>query len=175
VDDLAGSLGHPAYFDEKQDGWSALGRCGLLVDQLAEPVEYPLQSEPVGPFGVVRPTLGCAGRGTDAYGSGIGALVEDLRQQGSVGLPPIGVVHSTVVAGRPGVRRGPGGCMDELEEEGQSGVDDLDDQYDRLKRDGVEIITPIETEPWGERFFQVADPSGVVFQLVQWTTDSGSD
>ena len=54
-------------------------------------------------------------------------------------------------------------------------VDDIDDQYDRLKREGVEIITPIDTEPWGERYFQVADPNGVVFQLVQWMIDAGSD
>jgi hypothetical protein len=33
------------------------------------------------------------------------------------------------------------------------------------------ITTPIETEPWGERFFQVTDPNGVVIQLVQWMTE----
>jgi predicted enzyme related to lactoylglutathione lyase len=47
-------------------------------------------------------------------------------------------------------------------------VDDIDAEYDRLGREGVEITTPIETEEWGERFFQVTDPCGVVFQLVQW-------
>lgn len=30
------------------------------------------------------------------------------------------------------------------------------------------ILTPIETEAWGERYFQVEDPNGVVIQLVQW-------
>jgi predicted enzyme related to lactoylglutathione lyase len=49
-------------------------------------------------------------------------------------------------------------------------VDDIDDQYERLQREGVAILTPIETEAWGERYFQVADPNGVVFQLVQWVT-----
>jgi uncharacterized glyoxalase superfamily protein PhnB len=33
------------------------------------------------------------------------------------------------------------------------------------------ISTPLQTEPWGERFFQVADPNGVVVQFVQWLTD----
>jgi uncharacterized glyoxalase superfamily protein PhnB len=33
---------------------------------------------------------------------------------------------------------------------------------------GVEITTPIETEEWGERYFQVTDPCGVVYQLVTW-------
>ncbi len=47
-------------------------------------------------------------------------------------------------------------------------VDDIDREYARLQAEGVEITTAIETEPWGERFFQVTDPNGVVFQLVQW-------
>ncbi|TNM38386.1 glyoxalase [Nocardioides albidus] len=47
-------------------------------------------------------------------------------------------------------------------------VDDIDTEYARLRDEGVEIVTPIETEPWGERYFQMADPNGVIFQLVQW-------
>ncbi|MBW4619609.1 MAG: VOC family protein [Cyanosarcina radialis HA8281-LM2] len=50
-------------------------------------------------------------------------------------------------------------------------VDDIDREYARLQAEGVTITTPIETEPWGERFFQVTDPNGVVLQLVQWVTD----
>ena len=53
-------------------------------------------------------------------------------------------------------------------------VDDIDGEYERLSGEGVEITTPIETEEWGERFFQVTDPNGVVIQLVQWgQTPSG--
>jgi uncharacterized glyoxalase superfamily protein PhnB len=47
-------------------------------------------------------------------------------------------------------------------------VEDVDAEYARLIEEGVEITTPIETEEWGERFFQVTDPCGVVFQLVSW-------
>jgi predicted enzyme related to lactoylglutathione lyase len=47
-------------------------------------------------------------------------------------------------------------------------VEEIDAEYDRLQREGVAITTPIETEPWGERYFQVTDPNGVVLQLVQW-------
>jgi catechol 2,3-dioxygenase-like lactoylglutathione lyase family enzyme len=47
-------------------------------------------------------------------------------------------------------------------------VDDIDSEYNRLLREGVEITTAIETEEWGERFFQVTDPCGIVLQLVQW-------
>ena len=47
-------------------------------------------------------------------------------------------------------------------------VDDIDGEYHRLQGEGVPITTPIETEPWGERYFQVTDPNGVTIQLVQW-------
>ena len=49
-------------------------------------------------------------------------------------------------------------------------VDDIDAAYQRLIDEGVPILTPIETEAWGERYFQVSDPNGVVLQLVQWVT-----
>ena len=49
-------------------------------------------------------------------------------------------------------------------------VDDADAEYARLQREGVAITTPLQTEPWGERFFQVADPNGVIVQFVQWVT-----
>lgn len=51
-------------------------------------------------------------------------------------------------------------------------VADIDADYARLQEEGVEIVTPIETEPWGERYFQMADPNGVIYQLVQWVTPS---
>lgn len=47
-------------------------------------------------------------------------------------------------------------------------VDDIDGEYERLRAEGVPIETPIETEEWGERYFQMTDPNGIVIQLVQW-------
>jgi len=47
-------------------------------------------------------------------------------------------------------------------------VDDLDGWHERLVSRGVEVVTPPETEPWGERFVQYRDPNGLVVQLVQW-------
>ncbi|WP_282776868.1 VOC family protein [Nocardia sp. CC201C] len=47
-------------------------------------------------------------------------------------------------------------------------VDDIDAEYERVRGEGVEIVTPIETEEWGERYFQALDPNGIVIQLVQW-------
>lgn len=46
-------------------------------------------------------------------------------------------------------------------------VDDIDAEWERL-RTKVPVATPIQTEPWGERYFQVLDPNGIVVQLVQW-------
>jgi catechol 2,3-dioxygenase-like lactoylglutathione lyase family enzyme len=54
-------------------------------------------------------------------------------------------------------------------------VDDVDREYQRLQDEGVAITTPIETEPWGERYFQVTDPNDVVLQLVQWVTPDEPD
>jgi catechol 2,3-dioxygenase-like lactoylglutathione lyase family enzyme len=48
-------------------------------------------------------------------------------------------------------------------------VTDLDAELARLTGEGVEITMPLREEPWGERLFQVADPNGVVVELVQWT------
>lgn len=50
-------------------------------------------------------------------------------------------------------------------------VDDIDAEYERVRSAGAEIVTPIETEPWGERYFQAIDPNGIVVQLVQWVGD----
>ncbi|WP_375743135.1 VOC family protein [Corallococcus interemptor] len=52
-------------------------------------------------------------------------------------------------------------------------VDDIDAEYARIQAEGVSILTPIETEPWGERYFQVADANGVIVQLVQWMHATG--
>lgn len=47
-------------------------------------------------------------------------------------------------------------------------VDDLDAEFARISAAGAEVVTPPETEPWGERYCQFADPNGIVWQLVQW-------
>jgi predicted enzyme related to lactoylglutathione lyase len=52
-------------------------------------------------------------------------------------------------------------------------VDDIDAEYARLESEGVAFTTPIATEAWGERYFQVTDPNGVVIQLVQWMAPTG--
>lgn len=47
-------------------------------------------------------------------------------------------------------------------------VDDLEGELARLQAEGVAITMPLTEEEWGERAFQVRDPNGVIFQLVDW-------
>lgn len=49
------------------------------------------------------------------------------------------------------------------------GVDDVDNEYQRLKREGLPILQELQDKPWGERSFVVNDPSGVhiyVYSLI---------
>ena len=54
-------------------------------------------------------------------------------------------------------------------------VEEIDAEYARLQAAGAPIVTPIETEPWGERYFQVTDPNGIIIQLVQWVAAPGEE
>ncbi|MFH8387824.1 VOC family protein [Kitasatospora sp. NPDC018058] len=47
-------------------------------------------------------------------------------------------------------------------------VQDIAAEEKRLRGEGVEITLPLRVEPWGEKLFQVADPNGVVVELVEW-------
>ena len=51
--------------------------------------------------------------------------------------------------------------------EGLFVVEGIDAEYERLRGEGVPIVTLIEAEPWGERY-QLEDPNGVIIQLVKW-------
>ena len=51
-------------------------------------------------------------------------------------------------------------------------VDDLDAEFERIQAGGARVVTSPETEPWGERFCQFADPNGLVWQLVEWVDDA---
>ncbi|MFJ9841911.1 VOC family protein [Kitasatospora sp. NPDC101155] len=47
-------------------------------------------------------------------------------------------------------------------------VEDIAAEEERLRGEGVTITLPLREEPWGEKLFQVADPNGVVVELVEW-------
>lgn len=52
-------------------------------------------------------------------------------------------------------------------------VDGLDAEFERIAGAGARVVTPPETEPWGERYCQFADPNGLVWQLVEWVASPG--
>lgn len=52
-------------------------------------------------------------------------------------------------------------------------VDDVDTELERIAAAGARVVTSPETEPWGERYAQVVDPNGIVWQLVHWETTPG--
>jgi uncharacterized glyoxalase superfamily protein PhnB len=47
-------------------------------------------------------------------------------------------------------------------------VADLEGELARLQAEGVTITMQLTVEEWGERAFQVRDPSGVIIQLLDW-------
>ncbi|MDT0406740.1 MULTISPECIES: VOC family protein [Streptomyces] len=49
-------------------------------------------------------------------------------------------------------------------------VTGIEGEERRLRDRGVAITTPLRKEPWGERLFQVTDPSGVVVRFVEWAS-----
>jgi catechol 2,3-dioxygenase-like lactoylglutathione lyase family enzyme len=49
-------------------------------------------------------------------------------------------------------------------------VESVDVEFERMVAAGVPVVTAPETEPWGERYCQVADPNGLTIQLVEWVS-----
>lgn len=47
-------------------------------------------------------------------------------------------------------------------------VENVDVEFTRIAEAGATVVTEPETEPWGERYCQFADPNGIVWQLVHW-------
>ncbi|MGE2713788.1 VOC family protein [Mycolicibacterium litorale] len=47
-------------------------------------------------------------------------------------------------------------------------VDDVDAAFESVRGGGAPVVTPPETEPWGERYCQFEDPNGIIVQFVQW-------
>lgn len=72
------------------------------------------------------------------------------------------------------VRRGLEVLPEELRDQRAAGailaftVADLPAEYERLCAEGVTISMEPRVEPWGERVVLVADPNGVIIELVDW-------
>ncbi|MFC6899789.1 VOC family protein [Nonomuraea dietziae] len=50
---------------------------------------------------------------------------------------------------------------------------DIAAEFDRLVREGANITMELRQEPW-EKLLQLADPNGVVVQLVEWVAPAGT-
>ena len=48
-------------------------------------------------------------------------------------------------------------------------VDDVDAEYDRVKKAGATIAVELRDEPWGDRHFAVLDPNGIGIDVVKYT------
>ncbi|MGH9672962.1 MAG: VOC family protein [Bryobacteraceae bacterium] len=46
-------------------------------------------------------------------------------------------------------------------------VDDVDPFFERIRRDGHEILVDLRDEAWGQRHFSVRDPSGGLLDVVK--------
>ncbi len=53
-------------------------------------------------------------------------------------------------------------------------VEDVDQTYERAVERGLKILYPLTTEPWGVKRFFVADPNGIVLNLLSHVELSGS-
>ena len=53
-------------------------------------------------------------------------------------------------------------------------VDDVDTVYDRLCKEGLEMILDIRSEEWGQRHFIVEDPNGLLVDVIQNIPPTGA-
>lgn len=44
-------------------------------------------------------------------------------------------------------------------------VEDVDAEYERLAKEGLAVVIPLEDHPWGDRGFAVQDPNGISLYL----------
>jgi len=48
-------------------------------------------------------------------------------------------------------------------------IDNVDEEYKRIKTLGVKIEVELRSEPWGDRHFAFYDPNGVGIDIVKYT------
>lgn len=48
-------------------------------------------------------------------------------------------------------------------------VENVDEVYERLKKQGVKMEIDIRNEPWGDRHFAIVDPNGIGIDIVTYT------
>ncbi|SEF32876.1 Glyoxalase/Bleomycin resistance protein/Dioxygenase superfamily protein [Amycolatopsis pretoriensis] len=118
-------------------------------------------------------------------GFGAGYLVDDVAATTRfyadvIGLPVTVELDwfASVNAGAPGyeisfVRRGHDSVPEGYRAAETTGlmfglvVEDATGEAKRLAEAGVELVTPVVDEPWGQRHFYVADPNGVLLDVIE--------
>lgn len=46
-------------------------------------------------------------------------------------------------------------------------VDDVDNEFERVTKEGLTIGTPLNDAPWGDRYFIVVDPIGIALYIYK--------
>ncbi len=54
-------------------------------------------------------------------------------------------------------------------------VEDVDRAHARAVEQGVEVVYPLTTEPWGVKRFFVTDPNGIVLNVMSHTKPRGQE
>lgn len=52
-------------------------------------------------------------------------------------------------------------------------VDNVDEEYEKLKKGSVQILLPVQTEEWGQRHFMIKDPGDMVIDVIQEVEPTG--
>ncbi|MEQ8363556.1 MAG: VOC family protein [Cyclobacteriaceae bacterium] len=48
-------------------------------------------------------------------------------------------------------------------------VDDVDKEYERILKTGIQIAVALRDEPWGDRHFAIIDPNGIGIDIVTYS------
>lgn len=48
-------------------------------------------------------------------------------------------------------------------------VDNVDQEYERITKTGVEVAFVLRDEPWGDRHFAIVDPNGIGIDIVTYS------
>lgn len=51
-------------------------------------------------------------------------------------------------------------------------VENVDGEFDRIKRLEIPIVIDLRSEPWGDRHFAIVDPNGIGIDIVTYTVPS---
>ncbi len=82
--------------------------------------------------------------------------------------PQIGVVHREHDSVPAAFRRRPSGVLVGIE------VDDVDAVCAKIVAAGRELVMELRDEPWGQRHFMVADPTGTLVDVITPTPPDSS-